>query len=111
MLMDDIFNSCTHEKVAQAAVACIGGVFADRVRHVAAVRGLTPGARVCVKSALLHVGNTSMRVFHKMFDETTGELVATEDQLGVLLDMDARRPTPLSDEMRARAKAMLAPSA
>jgi hypothetical protein len=44
MLMDDIFNSCAHEKVAQAAVACIGGVFADRVRHVAAVRGLTPGA-------------------------------------------------------------------
>ena len=44
MLMDDIFHSCTHEKVAQAAVACIGGVFADRVRHVAAVRGQTPGA-------------------------------------------------------------------
>ena len=44
MLMDDIFHSCSHEKVAQAAVACIGGVFADRVRHVAADRGLTPGA-------------------------------------------------------------------
>jgi hypothetical protein len=44
MLMDDIFHSCTHEKVAQAAVACIGGPFADRVRHVAAVHGLTPGA-------------------------------------------------------------------
>jgi hypothetical protein len=44
MLMDDIFHSCTHEKVAQAAVACIGGAFADRVRHVAAVRGVTPGA-------------------------------------------------------------------
>jgi hypothetical protein len=44
MLMDDIFNSCAHEKVAQAAVACIGGVFAERVRHVAADRGLTPGA-------------------------------------------------------------------
>jgi hypothetical protein len=44
MLMDDIFHSCAHEKVAQAAVACIGGAFADRVRHVAAVRGVTPGA-------------------------------------------------------------------
>ena len=44
MLMDDIFHSCTHEKVAQAAVACIGGAFADRVRHVASVRGVTPGA-------------------------------------------------------------------
>jgi hypothetical protein len=44
MLMDDIFHSCTHEKVAQAAVACIGGAFAARVRHVAADRGLTPGA-------------------------------------------------------------------
>jgi hypothetical protein len=44
MLMDDIFHSCSHEKVAQAAVASIGGAFADRVRQVAAVRGLTPGA-------------------------------------------------------------------
>jgi aspartokinase-like uncharacterized kinase len=44
MLMDDIFHSCAHEKVAQAAVACIGGAFAERVRHVAADRGLTPGA-------------------------------------------------------------------
>ena len=44
MLMDDIFHSCSHKKVAQAAVASIGGAFADRVRQVAAVRGLTPGA-------------------------------------------------------------------
>ena len=44
MLMDDIFHSCSHEKVAQAAVACIGGAFADRVRHAAADHGLTPGA-------------------------------------------------------------------
>lgn len=44
MLVDDIFNSCAHEKVAQAALACIGGDFADRVRHVAAGRGVTPGA-------------------------------------------------------------------
>jgi hypothetical protein len=44
MLMDDIFHSCSHEKVAQAAVACIGGPFADRVRHVAAHHGVTPGA-------------------------------------------------------------------
>jgi plasmid stability protein len=44
MLMDDIFHSCAHEKVAQAAVACIGGAFAERVRHVAADCGLTPGA-------------------------------------------------------------------
>jgi hypothetical protein len=44
MLVDDIFHSCSHEKVAQAAVACIGGAFADRVRYVAAVRGVTPGA-------------------------------------------------------------------
>ena len=48
MLMDDIFHSCSHEKVAQAAVASIGGAFADRVRQVAAVRGLTPGFGVSV---------------------------------------------------------------
>lgn len=74
------------------------------------MRGLRVGDLVCVRSGLLHVGNSSMRVFHKMFDETTGELVASLDQLGVLLDVGARRPTPLPDDMRAKAKALLAPT-
>jgi acyl-CoA thioesterase FadM len=68
---------------------------------------LRPGDPVRVRSALVHVGNSSMRLFHVMTNERTGERVATLEQLGVHLDMDARRPTPLPDAIRARAKAIL----
>jgi acyl-CoA thioesterase FadM len=42
-----------------------------------------------------------------MTDERSGARVATLEQLGVHLDMDARKSTPLPDELRARAKAVL----
>ena len=71
---------------------------------------LRAGTAVGVHSGLLHVGTSSMRVFHVMQEEGTGRRVATLDQLGVHLDMDARRPTPLPDDLRARAKALLAPT-
>jgi len=68
---------------------------------------LRPGDPVRIRSALVHVGNSSMRLFHVMTNERTGERVATLEQLGVHLDMDARRPTPLPDAIRDRAKAIL----
>ena len=68
---------------------------------------LRPGDPVRVRSGLAHVGNSSMRLVHVMTNERTGERVATLDQLGVHLDMDARRPTPLPDALRDRAKAIL----
>ena len=68
---------------------------------------LRPGDPVRVRSALVHVGNSSMRLFHVMTNERTDERVATLEQLGVHLDMDARRPTPLPDAIRDRAKAIL----
>jgi acyl-CoA thioesterase FadM len=60
-----------------------------------------------VKTALLHIGNSSIRVFHKLFNGRSGTLVATLDQLGVHLDVDARRPTALPDALRERARAIL----
>ena len=68
---------------------------------------LGAGDSVTVKSGLLHLGNSSMRVLHKMFNARTGALVATLHQLGVHLDMEARRPTPLPDALRELAKALL----
>src|SRR5207244_9755120 len=53
---------------------------------------LRPGDVACVRSALLHVGNSSMRLFHVMTNERTGERVATLEQLGVPLDMAAPPP-------------------
>jgi acyl-CoA thioester hydrolase len=72
---------------------------------------LRAGDLIVVKSAPLHIGNSSMRIFHQMLNARTGKRVATLDQLGVLLDLDARRPTPLPDWMKERARAALAPTA
>jgi acyl-CoA thioester hydrolase len=76
-----------------------------------AVDGLVrAGDHIVVKSAPLHVGNTSLRIFHQMLDAQTGKRVAALDQLGVLLDLDARRPSPMPDWMKERAKALIAPT-
>jgi acyl-CoA thioester hydrolase len=72
---------------------------------------LRAGDLIVVKSAPLHIGNSSMRIFHQMLDARTGTRVAALDQLGVLLDLDARRPTPLPDWMKERARALVAPTA
>ena len=68
---------------------------------------LHAGDPVHVRTALLHIGNSSIRVFHKMFHSRSGTLVATLDQFGVHLDVDARRPTPLPDALRQQARAIL----
>ena len=71
---------------------------------------LRPGDLVRVRSALLHVGGSSMRLLHVMTREADGGRVAALEQLGVHLDMDARRPTPLPDAIRERARALLVPT-
>jgi len=60
-----------------------------------------------VRTALLHVGNSSIRIFHRMTNGRTGELVATLEQAGVHLDLDARRPAPLPPALRERALQLL----
>ena len=68
---------------------------------------LHAGDPVHVKTALLHLGNSSIRVFHRMHNGRTGEVVACLDQFGVHLDVEARRPTPIPDSLRERARAIL----
>ena len=64
---------------------------------------------VRVRSGLVHVGNSSVRILHRLANVRTGEVVATLEQSGVHLDLDARRPTPLPGPLRARAVTMLVP--
>ena len=71
---------------------------------------LRPGDPVRVRSALLHVGRSSMRLLHVMSNERSGERVATLEQLGVHLNIDARRPTPLPDALREKARAVVVPT-
>jgi acyl-CoA thioesterase FadM len=68
---------------------------------------LHAGDPVHVRTGLLHLGSSSIRVFHRMFNGRTGAPVASLDQFGVHLDVDARRPTPMPDALRERARAIL----
>ena len=44
MVVAEIIKTCSHEKIALAAVASIGGDFSSRVRAVAGRHGLDSGA-------------------------------------------------------------------
>jgi acyl-CoA thioester hydrolase len=65
------------------------------------------GDPIVVRSALGHVGNSSIRILHVMTNERSGERVATLEQSGVHLDLEARRPAPLPDTLRSRARTLL----
>jgi acyl-CoA thioesterase FadM len=69
------------------------------------------GDPIAVRSALTHVGNSSMRIVHVMLNERSGERVATLEQSGVHLDLDARRPVPLPDGLRQAARSLLVAAA
>ena len=68
---------------------------------------LRAGDLVRVRTGLLHVGNSSMRMLHRLTNGRTGELVSTLEQSGVNLDLDARRPSPIPPDMRERALKLL----
>lgn len=67
------------------------------------------GERIDVHTAVAHLGNTSMRYVHRMIG-ADGRDIASMVQAGVQLDLDARRPTPFSDDIRARITAALGQS-
>lgn len=62
---------------------------------------------VLVDSAIVHLGNTSLRLVHRLLDPATGIEFARLGQFGVLLDLDARRPAPLPESIRAAAARQL----
>ena len=70
-------------------------------------RELRVGDRILIRSGLMHVGGSSMRILHRMYNVRTGDLAAEFSQYGVHLDLDARRPSRIPDEMRARAAGMV----
>jgi len=68
---------------------------------------LRVGDGVRVRSGVRHVGNSSLRLLHVMTREPGDEVVATLEQSGVHFDQEARRPTPLPDALRERARVLL----
>lgn len=62
-----------------------------------------------VLSGIAHLGNSSLRMIHRMSDPRSGAEVAYLGQYGVNLDLDARRPARWPDEIRARAAGLVVP--
>ena len=60
-----------------------------------------------VKTGIAHIGNSSLRMIHRMSDPRTGIVVAQLSQFGVNLDLDARRPAAWPDDFRERTAALL----
>ena len=56
-----------------------------------------------VETGVAHLGNSSLRLIHRMTDPRSGREVARLGQYGVNLDLDARRPAKWPDEIRVRA--------
>ena len=69
-------------------------------------RELNAGDRVEVRSALMHVGSSSIRILSRLYEAETGELAAELSQYGVHLDLDARRPSRIPEVIRERGQAM-----
>ncbi len=64
------------------------------------LREMDAGDPIRIKSAVTDVGTSSFRIVHKMWNMRTGDLAAQMSQYAVNLDLDARRPTPLPDNIR-----------
>jgi acyl-CoA thioesterase FadM len=67
-------------------------------------------ANYLVETGIAHLGNTSLRMIHRMTNPRTGEEVARLSQYGVNLDLDARRPARWPNDVRASAEALLVPT-
>ena len=67
-----------------------------------------PGDMIDIESCIAKLGSSSLRLCHRMRDGDTGAILATLSQFGVQLDLDARRPAPIADDLRTRAQALLA---
>lgn len=62
-----------------------------------------------VETGIGHLGNSSLRMIHRMTDPRNGVEVASLSQYGVNLDLDARRPARWPDDIRRRAEALVVP--
>jgi acyl-CoA thioesterase FadM len=69
------------------------------------------GSPVLVETGILHLGNSSVRLLHRMSDPADGSEFARLGQFGVQLDLDARRPAALPEALRSAAARLLVPAA
>jgi acyl-CoA thioesterase FadM len=62
-----------------------------------------------IETGIAHLGNSSVRFVHQMTNPEPGREIGRLGQYGVNLDLDARRPAKLPDELRDRAATLVVP--
>ena len=72
-------------------------------------RALPLDAPYLVETGIGHLGNSSLRMIHRMTDPRTSAEIARLSQFGVNLDLDARRPARWPEDIRRRAEALVVP--
>ncbi len=60
-----------------------------------------------IETGIGHLGNSSLRMIHRMTNAHSGAEIARLGQFGVNLDLDARRPARWDEDIRARAAALV----
>ena len=71
-------------------------------------RELVAGDIVEIRSALLEIGEKSIRFMHEMRNGETGELAASCEISGVHMDRQARKSAPFADAIRRSAGLLIA---
>lgn len=64
------------------------------------------GVPLDTESTVGSIGRSSMRLVHRMIRADTGDMVAELSQFGVHLDMNARRPSAIPEDIAAAARAL-----
>ena len=67
------------------------------------------GSPVRVETGVVHLGNSSIRLVHRMCDPADGSEFARLSQFGVQLDLDTRRPAALPGVLKSAAARLLIP--
>lgn len=62
-----------------------------------------------IETGIAHLGNSSLRMIHRVRNPRSGAEVASLGQYGVNLDLDVRRPARWPDNIRARAEKLVVP--
>ena len=71
---------------------------------------LAPDDPFLIETGIAHLGNSSLRMIHRLCDPRSGSEVARLSQYGVNLDLDARRPARWPDAIRDRAQRLVVPA-
>jgi acyl-CoA thioester hydrolase len=90
-------SRCSEEGVGMAAVE----------QHIEYKRELRAGDLVTVRSAVLEIKEKSIRFFHEMRNDETGELAASTTIVGVHFDLTVRKARPLPEDVRESAILMV----